>query len=102
MNCSRAQGVAILFFVLKVSVAIAAVTVSPEEMAQKNQWVQQNLLTASNLPPFSFIYHGVPSSTLLPTWVRIVEDTILDTNRTQHVLTWTNAGIPLQVKCIAV
>ena len=32
------------------------VIVSPGEMAQKGQWVQKNLLTATNLPPFSFLY----------------------------------------------
>ncbi len=93
----------VIAFVALIAIAApAAITVSPDEMAQKNQWVQQNLLTASNLPPFSFIYHGVPSSTLLPSWVRVAEDTVLDTNRTQHVLTWTNAGINLLVKCVAV
>src|SRR5437016_5464546 len=95
-------GNAIIFLAFTAIAAPAAITVSPDEMAQKNQWVQQNLLTASNLPPFSFIYHGVPSSTLLPSWVRVAQDTILDTNRIQHVLTWTNAGINVQVKCIAV
>ena len=95
-------GETIIFVALTAVAAPAAITVSSDEMAQKNQWVQQNLLTASNLPPFSFIYHGVPSSTLLRSWVRVAQEIILDTNRIQHVLTWTNAGMGLQVKCIAV
>lgn len=78
----------------------AVVTVTPDEMAQKSQWVQENLLTASNLPPFSFTYSGLSSSVLLPTWSRTQTDTILDTNRTQHVIMWTNTF--LQVKCVAV
>jgi alpha-galactosidase len=97
----QAGGVLLLASVLTAS-ANAGITVTPEEMAQKNQWVQQNLLNATNLPPFSFIYHSQPSSTLLPSWVRSESDTILDTNRTQHVLTWTKAGIGLQVECVVI
>jgi alpha-galactosidase len=76
------------------------IVVTPDEMAQKNIWMQQNLLTPTNLPPFSFVYHSQPSSTLLPAWTRVETDIILDTNRTQHVLTWTNAGIGLQVRSV--
>ncbi len=80
--------------------AHALVTVTREEMEQKDQWVQQRLLTASNLPPFSFTYDGHSSSNLPPSWVRAETDTVLDTHRTRHVLTWTTEG--LQVKCVAV
>src|SRR6476661_2474690 len=73
----------------------AAITVTPEEMAQKSEWV--NLLTASNLPPFSFMYDGQPFSTVLPSWGRAKTDTILDKRRTQHVIAWTNKV--LQVRC---
>ena len=45
---------ALLLVSLTAVAAPAAITVSPQEMAQKNAWVQQNLLTATNLPPFSF------------------------------------------------
>ena len=78
----------------------AAITVTPLEMAQQKQWVKQNLLTSSNLPPFSFIYESQPFSTLLPSWKRGEVDTILDANRTQHVITWSHQG--LQIKCVAV
>jgi|CZKI01.1.fsa_nt_gi hypothetical protein len=78
----------------------AAITVSPEEMAQDNKWVQQHLLTAANLPPFPFTFCGQPSSRLLPSWARGKTETILDANRTQHVMTWTK-GV-LQVRCVAV
>src|SRR5213594_2825864 len=63
--------------VLAALSAPAAVTVTPQEMAQKQQWVQQNLLTPTNLPPFAFNYVGVPSSSLLPNWVRSQSDTVL-------------------------
>ncbi len=93
---------AMILVALTAVAAPAAITVSPEEMAQKNAWVQQNLLTATNLPPFSFTYHTLPSSTLLPFWTRVETSTVLDANRTLHVITWTNVGIALQVKCVAV
>ncbi len=69
-------------------------------MAEKSQWVEQNLLTASNLPPFSFTYSGQASSVVLPSWTRTETDTVLDTDRTQHVITWTNNYV--QVQCVAV
>jgi hypothetical protein len=48
----RPLNIALVLAVLTAVAAPAAVTVSPEEMAQKNDWVQRNLLTSSNLPPF--------------------------------------------------
>src|SRR5437588_7129082 len=96
MNIAKAM----MLVALTAVTARGAITVTPEEMAQKNVWVQQNLLTATNLPPFSFIYHTLPSSTLLPLWTRVEISTVLDANRIQHVITWTNVGIALQVKCV--
>jgi len=90
---------ALLLLTLITSAAPAAVTVSPQEMAQKNDWVQRNLLTPTNTPPFSFTYNGLSSSALLGFWSRVQSDAVLDANRTQHVLAWTNAGLPLQVRC---
>lgn len=80
--------------------ASAKITIIPAEMAQKKQWVQQNLLTSDSLPPFSFIYDGQPSSALLPAWERAETDTVLDTDKIQHVITWSHHG--LQIKCVAV
>ena len=77
-----------------------SVTVTPAEMSQKSQWIQQNLLTASNLPPFSFMYGSLSSTRVLPSWSRSQTDTVLDTNRTQHVIVWSNTV--LQVRCVAV
>jgi len=79
--------------------AQAAIIVTPAEMAQKAQWVQQNLLTDANPPPFSFTYNGQASSILLPTWARSETDTILDANRTQHSITWSNSS--LELTCVA-
>jgi alpha-galactosidase len=78
----------------------ATIMVDRSEMAQKGQWVRQNLLLQGGLPPFSFVYAGKPSSTLLPAWTRTDANTSLDQNCTQHVTNWTHDG--LQVKCVAV
>jgi alpha-galactosidase len=78
----------------------AAITVTPEEMARKNEWVRQNLLTASPLPPFSFTYDGLSASTVLPSWSRAKTDATLDKHRIQHVIAWSNDV--LQVRCVAV
>lgn len=98
MNLKQAL---ILAFVCAASEA-KAVNVTPEELTAKNLWVQQHLLTATNLPPFSFVYHGLASSNLLGSWTRRSSDTSLDSHRTQHTVTWTNAGINLSVRCVAI
>ncbi|HSY44180.1 MAG TPA: hypothetical protein VK811_09720, partial [Candidatus Acidoferrum sp.] len=85
---------------ITVPVSLPSGSGTPQEMAEKSQWVEQNLLTASNLPPFSFTYSGQASSVVLPSWTRTETDTVLDTNRTQHVITWTNNYV--QVQCVAV
>ncbi len=80
--------------------AYALITVTPGELIEKSQWIQQNLMNPAGLPPFSFIYNGQSSSSFLSSWARTETDTVLDANRTQHLITWTQAQI--QVECIAV
>lgn len=77
----------------------ATVTVTPAEMMQKRQWVLQNLMTASNPPPFSFLYRGQPSDSFLASWRREQTTTYLDSVRTQHTVVWSHND--LQVKCVA-
>ncbi len=86
--------------IVMMATAHADITVMPEEMARKSQWVQQHLMTATNPPPFSFTYGGQPSSGLLPSWRRQEADAILDSNRTQHSISWTNGTF--RVTCVAV
>jgi alpha-galactosidase len=54
-----------------------------------------------NDPPFSFVYDGVPSSTLLPTWSPTSSTTVLYATRTQQTVTWTGT-YGLRVTCVAV
>jgi alpha-galactosidase len=102
---AKHSGTGILALVLVgvvVETAAAAVTVSPSEMAQKEQWVRENLLNPEGAPSFSFTYDSQASSSLLSSWTRSETDSTLDGNRARHVLTWTNAGSDLQIKCVAV
>ena len=73
--------------------------VSPRAMAVNEQWVSQNLLSAADVPPFSFVYSDQASSALLPTWTRKQTVKQLDNNRTEYVIIWTTVG--LRVKCVA-
>lgn len=87
---------------LTATSALATPTVSPEEQQQKDQWVEQNLLSESGSVPFSFICAGRPSGSLLPSWERKVTRTQLDNHRTQHVITWTDPKSGLEARCQAV
>ncbi len=100
-NMQRRMTVACAFALIATA-ASAAVTVLPEELAQKDAWVQQNLLSATAVPPFSFTYGGQSSSAFLPSWTRTAVTNVLDANRTQYTMLWTNAGNALQVRCVAV
>lgn len=100
-NMQRRMTVACAFALISTA-ASAAVTVLPEELAQKDAWVQQNLLSATAVPPFSFTYGGQSSSAFLPSWTRTAVTNVLDANRTQYTMLWTNAGNALQVRCVAV
>jgi alpha-galactosidase len=82
--------------------ASAAVAPAPEELAQKDEWVGQNLLAEKGGLLFSFTYDGKGSGELLPVWERKTAKAELDANRTEHVLTWTDAKTGLDVRCRAV
>lgn len=96
----RMVSAAMLLAMPWLSKAGASPAPTPAELSTKTQWVQQNLLTATNLPPFSFNYSTLSSSRFLAGWNRSQTDTVLDANRTQHEIIWTNNV--LQVRCLAV
>ncbi|MCX7803731.1 MAG: hypothetical protein N3A38_00945 [Planctomycetota bacterium] len=75
--------------------------ITSSEMAQRDAWVGQRLLAGEGAL-FSFVYAGRNSAELLPGWERKTVETRLDADRTQHVLTWTDAGTGLCVRCVAV
>lgn len=75
---------------------------SGNDMRMKIKWVKEHLLNADPALPFSFIYDGKTSYELLKTWQKKSEKTILDNNRTQYTLTWTDDRTGLEVRCVAV
>jgi len=50
--------------------------------------------------PFSFVYNGQPSRTLLTSWPRTVERREVDANRRQLTLCWTDPETGLQCRCV--
>jgi alpha-galactosidase len=75
---------------------------APEEMAQVSHWVSTRFTADHPDLPFSFVYGGQPSDELLGTWQRSHAGRALDGNRTEHVLTYTDAETGLVVRCAAV
>ena len=68
----------------------------------KNEWVQTHLTDARAKPPYSFVYGGKASESLLTEWPRKVESRKLDAHRARHTLTWTDPKTGLEVRCVAV
>ena len=82
--------------------AAAAESPKNEEMKMMDQGVQEHLTDAKAKPPFSFVYDGKASETLLAEWPKKVESKNLDNQRTEHVLTWTDPKTGLGVRCVAI
>lgn len=76
--------------------------VTSAELKAKDQWVRNNLTDLKGKMPFSFIYSGHASDELLPNWPNKTATRQLDSNRTQHDLTWTDSTTGLEVHCTAV
>ena len=76
------------------------VTVSPEEMAQRDRWVAAKFEGGEF--PFSFTYDGKPSAELLKTWPCEREVRKLDNGRTERTLTFTDPKTGLVVRCVAI
>ena len=68
----------------------------------KNQWIKENLLSATAPMPFSFVNDGQASDSLLRDWVRKDETNPLDPTRTQYTFTWMDGKTGLEVRCVAV
>lgn len=63
--------------------------------------MRENFLSTTRLPPFSFKYGTTPSSAFLRSWTRNITTTS-NSERVQHVITWTDPLGLLQVRCVAV
>jgi alpha-galactosidase len=85
-----------------VSATAKAIRPNRDEMARSDQWIAAYLGPKSSTPPFSFLYGGRASSSLLPTWKTSRHTRRLDRDRTQHSLTWNDPVTGLVVRCEAV
>ena len=52
--------------------------------------------------PISFVYGGQSSDDLLAVWPKKTAQRKLDSSRTEHTCTWTDARTGLEVRCVAV
>jgi alpha-galactosidase len=76
--------------------------VGPDDLRQKNQWVQEHLLDSKPKLPFSFVYDKQPSNALLTAWTKKTETKQLDGARTQRTFSWTDPKSGLEVSLVAV
>jgi alpha-galactosidase len=81
----------------RLATAASADAQGPEDTATSAQ-AARFLARFDRRPPFTFLYGGTSSETLLAKWPRTHQRTKLDANRTQHTITWRQSG-GLQVRC---
>ena len=63
---------------------------------------QSPALSEPGVLPFSFVYDGQPSTSLLPTWKSGVASKKLDDERTEHVLTYVDPKTGLELRCVVI
>lgn len=79
-----------------------AVAPTPREIETKSTWVAEHLLAEQGSPPISFQYGASQRSKSFSSWQRETTQRQLDSNRTEHVITWTHPASGLQVRLVAV
>jgi alpha-galactosidase len=79
-----------------------AVEPSTAEMQMAQRWVEARFGSKS-VPslPFSFVYEGKPSSTLLPSWKAEQSARELDSHRTERAVALADPRTGLTVRCVA-
>ena len=75
---------------------------TPSEIDVADQWFRKHFDDRANLPPFSFVYGAVPSSTLLASWPKATRERKVDDHRRERTITWLDAKTGLDVRCAAV
>jgi alpha-galactosidase len=77
-----------------------AVSVAPAETAAARQWSEAHLLQPDALP-FSFIYDGKPSASLLKSWKCERLQRNVDAHRVERTLVFADRTTGLEVSCVA-
>ncbi|HOY60441.1 MAG TPA: hypothetical protein PK640_20165, partial [Verrucomicrobiota bacterium] len=68
----------------------------------KNARGGQRLSFFTTDPPFSFVYDGRPSAETIASWQRVLHSRILDDQRTEHTLSFTDPKTGLELRCVAI
>ena len=83
-----------------------AVGVTPQEMAEAHRWTTAFFEAATQgktaALPFTFTFDGRPAADLLKDWKFEQTSKKLDEQRTERILTWTDPGTGLSLRCVAV
>ncbi|MGC8669139.1 MAG: alpha-galactosidase [Chthonomonadales bacterium] len=82
--------------------AACALVPSEQERTAARLWFARHLAGSAADVPFSFVYGGRASATLLSQWKEHRTTRRLDARRTQQVRVWTDPGTGLQVRLEAV
>jgi alpha-galactosidase len=95
------------FFVLSAAAMMLAsisalAAVNPKDLHWKDDWTKKHLLGDAAVVPFSFVYDGQPSASLLPLWPKKDQEEKLDANRIRRTTTWTDPKTALEVRCVSV
>jgi alpha-galactosidase len=72
---------------------------TPVEMASARRWLQ-SALSGAELP-FSFLFGGTPSGSLLPTWTARSDRRALDARRIECTFSWRDPRSGLEVRWVA-
>jgi len=80
-----------------------AVTILPEEIAEKEAWVAAKFKgVQSSAPSFSFSYNGQAFADLLTGWELDHNERLLDERRTERTLTYLDPKTGLVVRCVGI
>jgi len=96
---------AVCLLVLLANCATAAgfnaVREQSSDVHQNNQWLQEHLFSDHAKLPFSFVYDRSGSSALLQDWPKKMETRQLGSDRTEHIVIWTDPKSGLQFRVAA-
>jgi alpha-galactosidase len=105
MNRDRFRGIVLAGVVLASFAAGVATTAAhaadAADMRSNEQWVRRHLLLAE-VTPFSFVYDGQSSRSLLRTWTRADETEVLEDKDIQRTTTWSDPKTGLEVRCVSI
>jgi alpha-galactosidase len=83
---------------LNAAAVHAEIAPTQVELDMAQTWTNENLLSTTRLPPFSFNYGLQPSASFLKTWTRQVA-TVTGWASNKTTITWTNPQNTFQVRC---